>query len=134
MRQFLHALRAAPNTEDLALVQSLLTPPLQDLFLQMQKGEQAHSIQVTRKIMETEGAPADLKVAALLHDVGKTCYPLNLWERVAIVLARAMFPNQVMHWGKGPVKGWRRPFVVSEQHAAWGAKMAAQAGASPLVC
>ena len=133
-RQFWHALRAAPTTEDLALARSVLTPPLQALFLQMQEGEQAHSIQVLRKIMQTGGAPVDLKVAALLHDVGKTCYPLDLWERVVIVVARAVFPGQVKHWGQGPAKGWRRPFAVSEQHAAWGEEMAAKAGASALAC
>jgi len=28
--------------------------------------------------------------------------------------------------------GWRRPFVVKAQHAAWGAEMAANAGSDPL--
>jgi hypothetical protein len=28
-------------------------------------------------------------------------------------------------------RGWKRPFVIAEQHADWGAEMAARLGASP---
>jgi len=73
----------------------------------------------------------DLLAAALLHDVGKSDHPLHIWERVVIVLGKAFFPGQVRRWGQGEPTGWRRPFVVAEQHPAWGADMAAEAGASP---
>jgi hypothetical protein len=60
------------------------------------------------------------------------CHPLRLWERVVIVLGRAYFPEQAKIWGNSEPRGWKRPFVVAEKHAAWGAELAAQAGATPL--
>ena len=36
--------------------------------------------------------PPDLAVAALLHDVGKTRYPLALWQKTLAVLVRTFAP------------------------------------------
>ena len=71
-------------------------------------------------------------VAALLHDVGKTRYPLRLWERVLIVLGRRMFPEKVKEWGSGDPEGWKRAFVIAQQHPDWGADLVEEAGGSPL--
>jgi hypothetical protein len=72
----------------------------------------------------------------LLHDVGKSRYPVRIWERILIVLSKAFLPGKVKRWGEGAAEGgglgWRRAFVVAQQHPAWGAQMAAEAGASPL--
>jgi putative nucleotidyltransferase with HDIG domain len=73
----------------------------------------------------------DLLVAALLHDVGKNRYPLHVWERILVVIGKALFPGKVGQWGMAQPVGWKRPFVVSENHAAWGAEMTAAAGATP---
>jgi hypothetical protein len=77
--------------------------------------------------------------AALLHDVGKTCHPLHVWERVIIVLVKALVPAKARHLGKvdDPVEAerfpaWRWPFVVAEQHLEWGAELALNAGVSAL--
>jgi putative nucleotidyltransferase with HDIG domain len=141
LRQFWSALYAAPSADQLDEVSSLLTLPQMALFRQMHRSEQAHSIQVMAAVFHaSDGVPdearRDLLRAALLHDVGKSRYPVRIWERVLIVLAKAFLPGAVKHWGDGDaadVLGWRRAFAVAQQHAAWGAQMATEAGASPLV-
>ncbi len=132
-RQFWAALTAAPTPADLAAAQRVLAPALMDLFKRMQASEQAHSLDVYYRLLRLGEQDGDLLAAALLHDVGKTCYPLHTWERVVIVVARALFPGRVKTWGQHTARGWRRAFVVAEKHAAWGAALAAEAGASPLV-
>lgn len=130
-RQFWFALTARPTQNDLAHAGHFLTPELLQLFLQMQPGEQAHSLEVFRQLQDQGETNRDLLAAALLHDVGKSRCPLRLWERVLIVLVRAAVPGQAAAWGQGQPRGWRRSLVVAEQHPAWGAQMAEQAGASP---
>jgi putative nucleotidyltransferase with HDIG domain len=102
-----------------------------ELFLKLQPNEQAHSLHIYRQLRNQNSVDDDLLVAALLHDVGKAYYPLRPWERAWIVLAKAVSPARVAQWGRAEPRGWKRPFVIAEQHAAWGAEMAARAGASP---
>ena len=68
--------------------------------------------------------------AALIHDVGKILSPLSILDRVLIVLGQHFLPRAARRWGEGEARGWRRPFVVAARHAAWGADLAEQAGAS----
>lgn len=151
-RQFWAALRATPDPANLQMAQTFLTARQLKLFESMQPSEQAHSLQVFKQLYDQavqdpaqmEKDYPDLLVAALLHDVGKSCQPLHLWERVLIVLGRAFFPRQARQWGqprvaveagtrgKQPWLEWRRPFIIAEQHPRWGAELAADAGASPL--
>jgi hypothetical protein len=132
LSQFWEALVAKPTASGLALAQSILYGPLLELFLRLQPSEQAHSLRIACLLIGQNEDNPDLLVAALLHDVGKCRFPLRVWERVLIVLGKALFPEQARKWGKGHPYGWRRPFVVAEQHPDWGAEMAAQAGASAL--
>lgn len=91
-----------------------------------------------RKLLDRGNHQPDLLVATLLHDVGKLRYRLNPVERAMIVLVGAVTPKWTQRWGNLPaggwenVRGWRRAFVVAEQHAMWGAEMARQAEVSPL--
>lgn len=135
VRQFWLALTAAPNPADLQEVRSVLPPALMALFLRMQPGEQIHSLIVYRQLARQAQADENLLTAALLHDVGKSRCPLRVWERALVVAAQKLVPRRVKAWGASPepVTGWRRPFVVAEQHPAWGAQMAQAAGAHPLV-
>ncbi len=104
----------------------------------MQPAEQAHSLQVMRRLQQQDHADPDLLAAALLHDCGKARYPLRLWERVWIVAARAALPGKARSWGRQPYEAlpglpfWQRPLVAAENHAAWGAELAACASASSL--
>jgi hypothetical protein len=131
VRQFWHALTATPAPEDLDLARRLLSPSQMELFLKLQPGEQAHSLRICRRLYEQNPQAKDLLVAALLHDVGKAPYPLRPWERAWIVVAKALLPTKAAEWGQAEPRGWKRPFVIAEQHPAWGAEMAARLGASP---
>ncbi len=121
----------------MAQIHGALNPRQLALFTRMQPSEQAHSLQVYRKLKQAGETHPGLLAAALLHDAGKSLYPLSIWQRVLIVLVRAFLPEQVKRWGSVPVvdqktPAWQLPLIVSEQHPAWGADLAAAAGASPL--
>jgi hypothetical protein len=131
-RQLWYAYRAAPSQQDLVEVRAILNPGEMRLFEGMQLSEQAHSLAVIRRLQAQDPLSQDLLVAALLHDVGKSLYPLSVWERVLIVLVGALSPGLLARWGAGEPRGWRRVFVVACQHPQWGAEMAASQGASPL--
>jgi hypothetical protein len=147
-RQFWQAIHAAPDVDDLTLAESVLDPDQMALFRRLQTAEQAHSLLVFKRLyFHCQRVPIecqhDLLAAALLHDVGKICYPLSLWERVLIVLAKAAFPKRIEGWGTLPVGdskaqpggeqlGWKRPFIIAEQHPRWGAELAAAVGCSAL--
>lgn len=132
IRQFWHALHSTPTEADLDSARALLSPGLMELFLRMETSEQAHSLRVFQDLLNSDLSQPDLLVAALLHDVGKSLYPLRLWERVWIVIARILFPKKVKSWGQGAPRGWRRAFVIAEQHPTWSAELAQHAGASEL--
>ena len=130
-KQFWSAWHSSPSIEDLDQARRILPPPLMDLFLRMQPGEQAHSLEVYRRLVSQGADDLALLQAALLHDVGKSLYPLRLWERVEIVLIKTVFPTKARQWGQGPANGWRRALTVAEQHPNWGAQLARTAGAAP---
>lgn len=137
-RQFWSAVRPDSHLVDLENAATLLNREQFILFQRMQPSEQAHSLRVQQALLERGEQDKDLFVAALLHDVGKTRYPLRLWERIWIVLAQAVYPGIVDRWGKDAhgqpetMAWWRKAFVVAAQHPKWSAEMAETAGTSPL--
>ncbi len=137
LAQFVRHLWPGPLTAaERAEVQGVLAPPLAALFWRMTRAEQAHSLHVLRALARPDAGwpqPPELFQAALLHDVGKTCAPLSLPGRAAVVLARRALPGLAQRWEQARASGWRRPFVTAARHAEWGADLAARAGAAPLV-
>lgn len=136
-QQFWNALFAEPEQYGIERARNILTPMQMGLFLRMGPSEQAHSLVVMNKILKAMNTDVvegmdDLLVAALLHDVGKINHPLRVWERILIVVGRFLFPVHVKRWGAGEPQGWKRAFVIAEQHPEWGAELAASTGASPL--
>ncbi len=106
------------------------------LFSSMPRTEQHHGVHVCRVLEQQGFGDRDLLAAALLHDVGKTVAPLSLWERVSVVLVERFAPRLATEWVEAPADelvpvGVRRGFVVHRHHPAWGADLAARAGATP---
>ena len=102
------------------------------LFDRFSQSDQWHGYRVMCALREANYCDPALLTAALLHDIGKTCYPLTVWERSLAVVLALFMPQRVRCWGQGEARGWRRPFVVKVQHPAWGADMVAAVGGDPL--
>jgi hypothetical protein len=134
LRQGIRALLAAafvlPVNHDLAA--QYLSPELLTLFKQMKRGEQLHSLHVLRAVLAQEATtPPALATAALLHDNGKTRYPVRIWGKMIAVLVRKFAPSLFEKLTHGdPRKWWIRPFVVYAQHPAWSGELLVEHGAS----
>lgn len=128
--QTFRVLLAKPRSEDLALAEEHLPPPLGEIFHQMSPADQAHGLRVLRSLLARDEKDPDLLAAALLHDIGKSQVRLRLWERVLIVVTSWLAPGRVRLWGEGQLTSRRRPFVIAVRHPAWGAEMIRQAGGS----
>lgn len=115
----------------MAYASARLEPELLALFQRMARAEQHHGIALC-KALEARGATdPDAYVAALLHDCGKTVVPPYLWDRVLVVLGEWLLPSQAARWAASESpRGLTRGFVIRKRHAAWGASLAQQAGAS----
>ncbi len=116
-----------------AEIAGLLSEPELALFGRYAYADQWHALRVLRMLRDAGYNHPDLLAAALLHDVGKTRYPLSVWDRIFIVVGQALFGRRCERWGRDLPQGWRRPFVVRAQHPAWGADMASAAGSRPGV-
>jgi hypothetical protein len=132
VRQGVLALVAWARPVDDAPAAALLSPALVALFRRMSRREQHHALDVLNTLHRQGATHPALLTAGLLHDVGKLCAPFYIWERVLVVLVDAIAPQAARAWGVGEPRGWRRPFVIRHQHAAWGAALAAEAGADAL--
>jgi hypothetical protein len=131
IRQGLRAVFAFSQEVELPLAAEYLTPELMELFQRMRRSEQLHSLNVLRDVLAQGSTPRKLAVAALLHDVGKSRYPMGTWQKTLAVVVRAISPNLFERWSKGsPANLWNRPFVVYVDHPTWSAKLIADAGAS----
>jgi hypothetical protein len=138
-RQFWNTLTATPPPDALENAQALLTPQQAVLFERLSPAEQAHAIRVMNWLRQQGENQPDLLVSALLHDVGKSKYPLSVWDRVIGVIFKKFFPSQAERWGAGELDGkpwkrrWLKPFVVARQHHDWSAEMVARSGSSQRV-
>ena len=108
------------------------------LFQRMALRDQRHSLDVWQRVQQATADAAsspDLLAAALLHDVAKTTLPgrrLRLGHRVAIVLLDALSPGAVERLASDRPGSWRYPFYVHRHHPQLGARLAQDAGCSPL--
>ncbi len=130
-RQGIRALTAYTQSVDYDLVDTVLTPPQGALFRRMRRSEQLHSINVLRSIMACGSTPHDLMVAALLHDVGKSRYPVAVWQKSMVVILRALVPRLFLRWSaQSPERAWARPFVVYARHPVWSAELLRAVGST----
>lgn len=132
--QFWRLLSKRITPDQQAAVRGWLTPALFEVFSKLSLAEQHHAYHVRATLVAQGHTEPDLLTAALLHDVGKSQMPLAVWEKVAIVLGNRFFAKTAKAWGESKVvTWWRRPFINAYQHPAWGAAMAAGAGAPATV-
>ncbi len=132
--QFWRNVTAQPLSQsELNEVALILNPAETTLFQKMSISDQRHAYRVCALLKANGQTDEDLLAAALLHDVGKIRVPLSVWDRTAAVLGETLMPQSVQQWGSGDQSGWKRTFVVREQHAAWGASLAVEAGSRPDV-
>lgn len=130
LRQGLTALFAFARPLDADRAAVYLSPELLALFRRMKRGEQIHSLNVLSEVGRSGEVEPDLAVAALLHDVGKTRYPLAVWQKTAAVLVKAFIPSLFLRLSAGdPTHFWTRPFVVFVHHPEWSACLLSAAGA-----
>ena len=132
-RQFWNALISPSKRVASEALLPHLNPAQLVLFRRMQPAEQVHAYQIFKRLEMSGQTTPDLLTAALLHDVGKILVPLSIFDRIVIVLGSHLFRKAALRWAEGTPHGWRLPFVVAEQHAGWGADLASQAGATPLM-
>ena len=135
VRQFWKALTAKPTRQGMAEAKQVLPGALYTLFTRLQPSEKAHAIEVFRRV-RAESSDHELLVAALMHDIGKIVQPLQLWERVLIVLVQKFQPRTAppaAGTARKKPTGWTRALVVAEKHPGWGAQLVHKAGASPTV-
>lgn len=125
LKQGTRALFALARPLDLALAVPHLSAAELALFCSMTRSEQIHSISVLRSI-QSDGhdlTPA-LAAAALLHDCGKSLYPMRLWQRSLPVLVRRALPGLYRRLaGADPRRLLTRGFAVVAHHPAWGAEL-----------
>lgn len=132
IQQGVRALLAFSQPVDEDLAAQYLTPELLNCFRQMRRSEQLHSLHVLRAVLAQGSTPADLAVAALLHDVGKSRYPFPVWQKTVVVLVRAFAPRLFQRMRSRPESNWIcRPFVLSAHHPAWSADQVTTNGGSP---
>jgi putative nucleotidyltransferase with HDIG domain len=138
VRQFWRTISLKTDLSELEQAKAGLTKAQWELFLKLQPGEQSHALSVYHKLVEQGENQSDLLVAALLHDIGKLRYSMRPVERAVVVMAKTVLPDQAKRWGSLPfsgwdgMPGWRKAFIVAEQHAEWGADMAREVGVSAL--
>jgi hypothetical protein len=125
IRQGLRAMTAFMRPVDYEAVGEVLTPELLALFKRMRASEQQHCLRVMDALRREGQDDPDLLTAALLHDVGKTRYPLTLFGRTSAVLITRFAPRLAERWSEGEPRGWRRPLVIARCHPAGASERAA---------
>jgi putative nucleotidyltransferase with HDIG domain len=119
------AFTARVTDADRAEALSLLSPPLQGLFLRMSVRDQRHSMEVLRRLDAASRADPILAQAALLHDAGKADAYLGVPGRTMLVLGEAAGAIGLVQ--RLPLIGAR--IARYRRHPETGARLLAQAGA-----
>lgn len=133
-RQFFDGFETALAPDDAREVRALLTNNELRLFLHMERRDRRHSLAVLRAIEQATAPEApsdDLRVAALLHDVGKG--DLFVIERIAFVILEGVSPRLVDRVGSADAPRWRRGLWQLRHHATLGADRLTVAGSRPRV-
>ncbi len=140
IHQFLSGLLAGVQAVDESPAIAVLSPNALALFRRMPGDARRHSLCVLQTLTTEAPVPADLAVAALLHDVGKAAASeagayLGLWLRGPMVLTAAVAPGLLARLADArPSPSLRYALYVQLHHPEIGAAWARAAGASDLAC
>ncbi len=132
IHQFWQAIHPIITEDELAWVISLLPAPSLALFQGQPLPEQRHALDVAQDLWSSGIRDSHLLIAALLHDCGKTRYPLQLWERVAIVLLQKA-PRKIWHTLSHSSLPLAASLQAADAHPLWGAEMASHLGLDPRI-
>ena len=127
IRQFWQALTARRATAE----PPDLPPGLAHLFWQMPPADRAHGLRACQSLSADGVIPADLVIATLLHDVGKSAHPIHLWDRVLYVLAGRLAYGWLQRVTAVPAAACWSGLVALHRHAEQGARLVAAAGGTP---
>ena len=100
------------------------------LFQNYSKSDQYHAYRVFQMLRTANYLFDDLLTAALLHDIGKSKYQISILDRVWPVVIKKIWPSKYHQWGADEDVRWKRPFIIKQQHAKWGADMVRAVGGS----
>jgi UTP:GlnB (protein PII) uridylyltransferase len=133
IQQFFKSLFVTKGMVDMEFVHKHLTAAQEGVFLRMQAYDRYHSVYFAKTLISNVyKVPEDLIVAALLHDVGKSRYPINSFHRMGAVVARRFAPQVMEKENEEEVAFLNRTVLVSNHHAEWSENMAKSAGVSDL--
>jgi len=136
-KQFWWGIRAKPlTTEQMTHIRTILSAEQFTLYQKYSINDQQHGYRVLQHLQQAGYKDPELLTAGLLHDVGKSKSDMTVIDRSIVVLGRILVKKQTEIWGQHPLEQaswWQRPFVIREQHPAWGADMAQEIGCTPQV-
>lgn len=127
-KQGIRAIFAFRHTIDDTQIDDVLTPEQIAIFRLLPHVEQLHSVNVLNTVRaQSPDVPHDLAVACLLHDVGKSRFPLSLWQKSLAVIFKRLIPKRFEAWSKGDHgDNWRQMFTVRENHPRWSVELVEQ--------
>lgn len=86
VKQFFKAMTASVSSDEYTWVKGYLSDAELELFLRLKIYEQRHCIDVARILEELANKDSEMIRLGLLHDVGKSVYPLNPFEKSIMVV------------------------------------------------
>lgn len=131
IQQFFKSVFVTKSMVDMAYVRDHLTPGQEGLFLRMQAYDRYHSVLFAKTLQSSVyRVPEDLIIAALLHDVGKSRYPINSFHRMMAVIVNKFAPQWMEKASLEKMTFFNRTFLVAKHHAQWSEEMVRSVGVS----
>jgi hypothetical protein len=113
-----------------------LTPTQAAAFRGLPKHDQAHLLRVYQALVAQGVTDADLLVAGLLHDLGKSSPygSVRLIDRVTKVMIARIMPGLLARLTRAPAPWYRYGLWLAAHHPRLGAERAAALGCTPRTC